>query len=340
MKRRDFVYGSAAVVGAAALAKTDALAQTAPVLSATRTFQLFDSSSSSGQPVCRDVIFDGRNFLSLFTSGPGAPASNLAATATATTSGGERLWSYPLPEGRYFRLGTYGGLIAIFASGYLGHAQTLVASAVLLLDPQTGKLSDLGPESQVANLRYAGDSTFFKATQGRGEIWTLESAFTKKIGGITAQALAAPAPMVEYLQSGNVVVTPRDGAFMAVISAASGSVIEHPISSDLVTASRNFYASSPLPNGSANSKVVIVSAIGGDQAGSILAIVNGPQPIRAGVSLIQMDSSASAAYLGQIQLPLNDGGIPVLPLKLVGLNSEIGTVTGAGTVAWYARPAV
>lgn len=121
-------------------------------------------------------------------------------------------------------------------------------------------------------------------------------------------------------------------------SASSGYAVEHPITSDVVTASRNFYASSSSPfSGIANSKPVILGAAGGDQAGNILATVYGPEPIKAGVSLIQMDSSGNASNIGRIVLPLNASGIPIFPTMLLGLGSEIGVVAANGTVAWYPR---
>jgi hypothetical protein len=87
----------------------------------------------------------------------------------------------------------------------------------------------------------------------------------------------------------------------------------------------------------ANSKPVILTAAGGDQAGNILAIVYGPEPIKAGVSLIQMDLSGNASNIGRIALPLSASGIPVFPMMLLGSGSEIGVVALNGTVAWYPR---
>lgn len=347
MKRRDFVRGSAAMVGAA-LTKFNALAQTAPPLSATRILQLFDSSPDSGNLIAKDVIFDGQKFLSLVTTGPtpgpgpnvfiagGGP--NAPYSVTATTPAGEKLWSYSLPKGRYLRLGTHAGMVAILGS--VGDSARPIASRVLLLDSQSGNVTDFGPAQPFSNFRYAGDSTFFNLIEQQGEIWTLGSALTKEFGGITVQALAYPASCIEYLQSGNIVVASRDGVSMAVISTSAGYAVEHPISSDLVTKSRDYSASASFPlSGSGNAHVIIVAAIGGDQAGNILAIVNGPQRIKDGVSLIQMDSSGNASNIGRIVLPFNASGIPVSPTMLLGLGSEIGVVARNGSVAWYPRAA-
>jgi len=321
MKRRDFVYGSTVAVGAA-LTQSDAQAQTAPVLSATRTFQLFDGSSSSGPAASRDVIFDGQNFVSLSVAS-GMPGSSSVGTVTATDPSGNRLWSCALPSGRYWSLGTHQGMVVISAP-----------SAMLLLDPQTGKLTSLGPGNYYP-MRYAGDSTFFTVANQQGEIWTLGSSFTQKAAGIKVQALTGLAPAIEYLQSGGIAVVSRDGVSMAVISVSSGSAIEHQISSDLVANSRNSAASMASQSGA---NMAVITAIGGDQSSNILAFVSGA-PIKAGARLIQMDSGANVSYVANLQLPLRTGGVPILAAKLVGLGSEIGVVSAAGAVTWYSRPA-
>jgi hypothetical protein len=318
-----------------------AVAQTAPPLSATRTFQLFDSSPDSGNLVTRDVIFDGQKFLSLVNKGqtPGSTpivggGLNPYYWVTATTPAGEKLWSYALPMGQYLRLGTHAGMVVIV--DLVGESPRLTASRVLLLDPQSGKITDLAPAKPLSNFRYAGDSTFFNLIEQQGEIWTLGDTLSKKVGGITVQPLSVPAPVVQYLQSGNIALATRDGISMALVSASSGYAVEHPINSDVVAASRNYYASASTPP---NSKPVILGAIGGDQNGNILGLVNGPAPMKAGAALIQMDSSGNASDIGRIVLPPDASGIPVFPTMRLGLSSELGVVAGNGTVAWYPRAA-
>jgi hypothetical protein len=59
----------------------------------------------------------------------------------------------------------------------------------------------------------------------------------------------------------------------------------------------------PPSTGLGNSKPAALGAIGGDQAGNILGIVYGPQPMKAGIALIQMDSSSNGFDIGRIALP-------------------------------------
>jgi hypothetical protein len=198
-------------------------------------------------------------------------------------------------------------------------------------------LMNLGPGSQIP-LRYAGDSTFFKPVGQAGEIWTLEGySLTRRFAGITVQALTGSTGCIEYLQSSNIAILSRDGASMALISTSSGAAVQHPISSDLITNSRSAAASVPSQGG-VKSRVIV--AIGGDQSGNVLALVNGQQPSTAGMPLVQVDSNANVSYMGALQLPLRPEGMPVLPSKVVGLGSEIAMVSAAGVTAFYTRPPV
>lgn len=329
MKRRDFVFGSAAAAGAA-LIPSGAHAQAAPLAPA-QSFSLFDRSSSldplttanvTFDSQCRDVVFDGKKFLALSVA-PGRLGSNVVGSVTATDPNGNRIWSYALPSGRYWSLGTYQSMIVVFS-----------ASAVLLLDPNTGNLSSIGPGNGTVP-RFAGDSTFFTVANQEVQIWTLGSSLTQKLGGITAQALTTTEPATGYLQSGNIAVVSCDGASTALISASSGSVIEYQIASDLITDAVN-QATSIASGTGANT--VVITAIGGDQTGNVLALVAG-YATKAGPALVQLDANANVSYVANLQLPRRPRGAPIVARKLVGISSQIGVVSAAGVLTWYPRPA-
>jgi hypothetical protein len=57
--------------------------------------------------------------------------------------------------------------------------------------------------------------------------------------------------------------------------------------------------------------------------------------MKAGIALIQMDSSGNGFDIGRMALPANTSGIPVFPTMLLGVSSEVGVVAANGTVAWY-----
>lgn len=80
-----------------------------------------------------------------------------------------------------------------------------------------------------------------------------------------------------------------------------------------------------------------ISGIGGDQAGSLYALV--PAPKGPGISsVIKLETNGAAKTLGNIQLPLKNGRQPAMAGNLAVVGSHLAVFGFSGDIAWYKLP--
>jgi hypothetical protein len=254
---------------------------------------------------------------------------------------GNVLWSYPLPHGRYFSLGTHLGSIVIFAGRNGLASSATLGFPVLLFDPTNGNLSVVGTYDGVGAPRYAGDSTFFRIVKGAGEVLTLDNALTKTISGITATAIAAKFPELSLTAPDTMAVLDSGGLSMATVSLNSGAVTASAISSDAVAASRAT-SQAIIAQAASNPRMatpIFITAIGGDAGGTLYAVV----PLSKGgaglVQVVSFDINGAGTTLGRVQLPLISAGrIAGMASRVVVANSQLGILSYRGDIAWYTLP--
>ena len=340
MKRRDFVYASAAAAGAELLAKTAAFAQTAPV-SPLLTISI-TGAPIGGSVMCQDAVFDGQKFICLYRTQKQVQNGQYVIAGTAID--GSLLWSYPLPTGTHLSVGTHAGMVVIHAAGYIQPSGVRVRNPVLLLNPGTGALSEAGSSDGNGPFVYAGDSLFFRVVSGLGEIWSFDGSLTTKATGLVAQSFSTVIPpfhSATLLPAGAAVVTAQ-GQWIARVAAAPFVVQEAPISCELVAGVRTFYqnaTSTILSNkGIAPSKTKVampetISAIGSDESGVLYALVMSPADGLGVLALVRFDGSGNGSVLGKVSLPAN-----TMAKMLFVVGSQLGVLSWRGAVAWYSLP--
>jgi len=343
MKRRDFVYTGAAVVSAELLARTSALAQTAPVNPVLTT--VVTGTPIDGGVLCQDVLFDGQKFISLYRTPAPAPTAQYWIAGTAPS--GSLLWSYPLPAGLYSNLGTHAGMVVVNALRYQSPSGTMVRNPILLLDPLSGAISNTGSTDGKGPFVCAGDSLFFRVVAGQGEIWSFDgSSLAAGVSGMVAQSFSTVVPpfYAATLKPAGAVVVPSQGQWIARVSASPATVQEAAISCDYVTAVRTFYQTSRAtrlsnqgidPSDKRYLIPDVISTIGSDENGVLYALVMSPADGVQGVRvLVRFDGSGSGSVLGKISLPPNT----LMSSKLFVAGSHLGVVSPKGTLAWYPVP--
>jgi hypothetical protein len=341
MKRREFIYGSASIIGGEFLAQVDAAAQ-APPAQPMRVSRLVVSSIAPDNTACQDVIFDGQQFICLY-SNRNADISNREYFVAATTPSGSLLWNYSLPKGTHFSLGTHERMIITLAGGYAAASGIPVVNPIWLLDPKTGNASITGEGNTNIRLSYAGDSVFFGVAGGKGQIRSFDGGLKLTASGITAQSFAAKFPHQEFVPPDTMAVAPLNGHWLARVSIQSGAVQEDPISGEFVSNVRSFYESffaSVLdrqgidPTKTRVARPSVILAVGGDQDGGVYSLVATPKRGSIGLmSLVRFDQSGVGTLLGELQLPTG-----IFGWKVVILNSEVCVLSGNGSALWYSLP--
>lgn len=340
MKRRDFVTTAAAAVGGELLASIAAQAQTV-TLQPIRTTQLVPLAGRSNVVRFQNIIFDGQRFLALYQTSSAAQPPQFSISATSQTGG--FLWNYPLPAGMHFSLGTYSGMILSIAARYAPPSGVPVRFPVWLMDPSTGEAAISGHADNNGTLLFAGDSMFFRAAAGLGEVWTFNGGLEMVASGIAANAFATPFQLQGLVGPGTMAVATMDGQWLARVSMSSGQIQECPLSSSFMTGVRAYYASlraAMLQNIDTSkarlAEFSIVLALGG-QSGQVYALVASPTDSGGVSPIVQFDEVGGSAVIGKLQIPRTAPGAP-MPTKLVAVGSEIGVVCTNGVVAWYSLP--
>jgi hypothetical protein len=346
MNRRDFLARSAVSMGSGLLAtRTYAFGQVATPV---RTGRLV--GAPAGSVSCQDTIFDGKNLICLYENrAPDAPiGSNVPSAIAATTTDGNLLWSYPLPKGLYLSLGTHQGSIVVFALNYFSGSGSVSRSAILSIDPANGNVTEAGtyPSApMVGPFRYAGDSTFFRINHGSGEVWSLNNGFVQTLAGIASPTLAKKFAKEELIAPDTMAVVDPVGTSMALVSLSSGAVTDGAISSDLIANNRATSdgavgrAMANAGSNATNSRMatrIFVTAIGGNQADAIYAVVPQPTQPFGVVSVVQISAAGVGTTLGSIQL--NSTGRPYFATKIVISGSQLAVLSQGGNVAWFNLP--
>ena len=350
MNRRNFLLTSGSII----LAKSTAFAQAGTPTAPFRVGTLFDTSKLSGRACFQDSLFDGQQFICLYRDGfvtedgvtgttptritGFSPDSRFAVAATSIN--GNLLWSYALPTGNYFSLGTTQGSVVIFALRYTPSGGNPVI-AVLRLDPSTGNLAAIGSHDSMGRLSYAGDSTFFRIVKGTGEIWSLDNGLVQKGPGIVSPTLAKKFSLPVLVPPATIAVVDAVGDSMALISLASGSVKESSITSDVIKNSHAIIQAlmeRVNPTHLRMATNAFISAVGADPTGAIYAVVAAPKEQRGVVPVIKINATGAASDLGKIQLPSTSTGQPMMPIRLAASGSELALLGFSGDAAWYRLP--
>lgn len=344
MKRRDFVYSGAAVLGAEILTQLDAVAQT-QVAMPSRVARVVDSSFSTENTACQDVVFDGKQFLTLYSAPDGIPYTRQYSLA-ATSAAGEPLWHYALPKGGHISLGTHSGAVLVFAGRYPDPSGQTTVRPIWALDPTSGSVSKAGQVDVDGPLAYAGDSTFFRVVQGEGQVLQFDGGLTQKAVGLRADAFASRFRVVEPTSSDSIAVATNDAKLVATISVSGGVVEESTVGGDIGNV-RNFYdslrasalSSSTMPTG--NVKLAtprIIASIGSDRNTKLYSLVVTPKDAKGVLALAVLDGSGVGTILGRLQLPLSSNGMPSMAIKLAIVGQEACVVMSNGTAAWFSLP--
>jgi hypothetical protein len=347
MKRRDFLVRSVVSMGTGLLATR--MYASEQVATPVRTGRL--AGASAGSVNCQDTIFVGKNLICLYTNRASDALSvdpNSPSTIAATTTDGNLLWSYPLTKGLYLSLGTHQGSIVLFALNYSPSSGRVSRSAILLLDPANGNVTEAGTYAaapMVGPFRYAGDSTFFRINHGSGEVWSINNGFVQSLGGIGSPTLAKKFAKSELIAAETMAVVDPVGTSMALVSLNSGAVTDSTISSDVIANNRatsDATTARAMANAGAsatNSRMatrIFITAIGGNQGDAVYAVVPQPTQPFGVVSVVKISAAGVGTTLGSIQL--NREGRPYFAAKIVISGSEMAVLSQGGDVAWFSLP--
>jgi hypothetical protein len=333
MKRRDFVKGATGAVVADLALQIEAAAQgvsTSP-LQPTRTTRLVDPSFTAEQTACYDVIYDGSQLLCLYSTRDGALNNGPTYLASSKLSG-DMDWHYLLPPGNHVSIGTYHGHVLVAE----------VPRVVWALDPRTGSTEKI-KTSHKAPLFYAGDSIFFSASNGNGEIWKFDGGLEKIHSSGKAQSYTAKLLLRQLCSSDQFASATADGSFIARLSVTSGAVFETAITGEFISNIRSFYGSAndawmarngldPIRDRVA--RPIVISSIGAGNSGTIYALVVTPRDPRGVFSLITIDEFGNGTLIAKIQV----SDTVAFPFGLLSIGSELGVVCRDGSAKWYPRP--
>ena len=338
MKRRHFLGNSGLALASQLVASNDADAQKTGRELIPRPGRVVNNDPASLPVVLQDIVFDGENTITLFRR-----TSTGVFSIAATSVEGTNLWTWELPtKGNYLALGVddVTGEVIVHALYYFRQAERATPDSLLLLDPQSGKLSYLDslPASMSSvPMHFLGSSRYMRADAGKAEVWNISSRARTMAHAPSIQTFSMP-PHIDLIFPGTASLFSPDGAVRVTVDLSGGTTARQLISDPQLEQSKSMYREYFSAHGidQTRSHATVITASGSlvAQPSGVVYALAAPY-IENNARLVTLDESGLVSTRAALKLPRRDAGRFGVAMKLLCRSQEIGVCFFDGSVAWY-----